>query len=115
MNRIDRLIIKAQPIREPWQRLEQDNPYMEKSCAELLDMMGPDTPGKCNAPLMRTREWEHFIYALIHFSSTGELEKISYSALDRLPAPVIKVDQPVKEVSSKSMEAYERLYGNGDG
>ncbi|KJJ71711.1 hypothetical protein [Clostridium sp. FS41] len=117
MNKIDRLIIKAQPSQEPWQRLEQDNPYMEKTCAELLDMMGPDTPGECNAPPMRTREWEHFIYALVHFSSTGGLEEISYKALDRLPARETATDRPEDEpkADSKFMTAYERLYGSGGG
>lgn len=55
---------------------------MEKTCEELLDMMRPDTPEGYSAPPMRTREWERFIYALLHSSSTGGLKEISYSALD---------------------------------
>lgn len=89
---------------------------MEKTCEELLNMMCPDTPGGYNAPPMRTREWERFIYALLHSSGTGELEEVSYSALDHLP-PEPMTDQAEKEqeADSKFMTAYERLYGNGGG
>lgn len=80
-------------------------------------MMCPDAPGGYNAPPMRTREWERFIYALLHSSGTGGLEEISYSALDHLPAPEIKADHLAEEPaqSNEFMTAYERLYGNGDG
>ena len=117
MDKIDRLIMKAQPRWEPWQRLEQGNPYMEKTCEDLLNMMCPDTPGGYSAPPMRTREWERFIYALLHSSSTGGPEEISYSALDHLPPSEIKTDQPAEEpeADNKFMTAYERLYGKEGG
>lgn len=117
VDKIDRLIMKAQPRREPWKRLEQDNPYMEKTCDELLNMMCPDKPEGYNASPERTREWEQFIYALIHSASTGGLEEISYSALDRLMAPELAADQEEKEPEADNtfMSAYERLYGNGGG
>lgn len=73
MDRIDRLILKAQPKRELWERLKADNSYMEKTCDELLDMMCPDTPGGYCAPPMRTGEWNQFMYAMIHAESTNGL------------------------------------------
>lgn len=75
MNRIDRLILKAMPVQDRWQRLKQDNPYMGKTCDELLDMLCPVTSGGYTAPPMRTPEWNQFMYAMLHAEETGELEE----------------------------------------
>lgn len=62
MDRIDRLISRVKPKLRPWQRLEQDNPYLGKECDELLNLMDADD---YQAPEMRTREWDKFVHALV--------------------------------------------------
>lgn len=73
MDRLDRLIRKARPPVDPWQRLEMNNPYMEKNSMQLLDMLCPETPGGYQAPEMRTLEWAKFMHALIHSVNAGGL------------------------------------------
>ena len=86
MDKIDRLIMKAQPRWEPWQRLEQGNPYMEKTCEDLLNMMCPDTPGG---------------YSALDHLPPSEIKTDQ-------PA-----EEP--EADNKFMTAYERLYGKEGG
>lgn len=73
MDRIDRLLMKATSGLTTWQRLMKDNPYLDKSCEDLLDMMCPETPGGYMAPDKGSPEWEKFICAIMHCASTGSL------------------------------------------
>ena len=75
MDRIDRLIIKAKPKPNILDKLKQDNPYLGKSCDELLDMMCPETPGGYTAPDKSSREWLKFTYALLHSQSNNGLKE----------------------------------------
>ena len=59
MNKIDRLIEKAMGRT----RLEDDDPYLGKTDAELLDYLSGEN---YRAPAMHTLEWSKFMYALIH-------------------------------------------------
>lgn len=70
MDRLDRLLIKATPKTEPWMRLQQSNPYIGKTCDELLNYLSGDN---YRAPEMNTLEWGKFMYALIHSESVGGL------------------------------------------
>ena len=71
MEKIDRLLLRVKPKLKPWQRLETDNPYMDRNSGELLDMMSLDSQNQ--APEMRTTEWNKFIYALVHAAGIGGL------------------------------------------
>ena len=73
MDRIDRLLIKAAPRIATYQRLMKDNPYLDKPCEDLLDMMCPETPGGYTAPDMGTAEWGMFICEIMHSASTWGL------------------------------------------
>lgn len=73
MDRIDRLILKVQSSIEPGECLAVDNPYLSKTCDELLDMMCPETIGGYCAPPMGTPEWEKFMYAINHGESVNAL------------------------------------------
>lgn len=79
MDRIDRLIAKVVPKPSPIERLKEDNPYIDKSCDELLDYMSSDN---YRAPPMRTPEWDKFIFALMHAESNGGLTEVGYSVAD---------------------------------
>ncbi len=63
MDKIDRLMRKVKPKPTICERLEKDNPYLGKTDAEILDYLSGDN---YHAPDMRTREWDKFMYALIH-------------------------------------------------
>lgn len=73
MDRIDRLLMKAVPRLTTYQRLMNNNPYLDKSRDDLLDMMCPETPGGYTAPDKGTPEWEMFICAIMHSASMGSL------------------------------------------
>lgn len=75
MDRIDRLLKEVRSKLSYDDRLERDNPYMEKSFDELLDMMCPETPGGYCAPPRKTLEWNKFSYALMHVEGSGGLKE----------------------------------------
>lgn len=64
MDRIDRLLRKVKP-ENSCKFLSVDNPYMSMNWEQLIDMLCPDTPGGYQAPEMRTKAWDKFMYALI--------------------------------------------------
>ena len=70
MDKIDRLIMRALPKVKIVERLKEDNPYMGKTCAELLELLSGDN---YQAPEMKTPEWEQFMYAIVHTSGEGGL------------------------------------------
>lgn len=72
MNRIDRLLKKAKPKPSLVDRLKQNNPYMGKSCDELLDYMSEKN---YRAPEKGTKEWNQFIFALTQSYSTYNVGK----------------------------------------
>lgn len=76
LDRIDRLLLRATPKPTPLQLLQQDNPYMGKSCEELLDYMSGDD---YRAPYIGAPGWNMFIYALVHSASTGGLSDVEES------------------------------------
>lgn len=68
MDRIDRLLMRAKPRIQPWQRLKQDNPYSKLYHDELLEYLDGEN---YRAPEMGTTEWNKFIYALV-FQNKGK-------------------------------------------
>jgi len=70
MDKIDRLIMRALPNVKIVERLKEDNPYMGKNCAELLELLSGEN---YQAPEMKTQEWDKFMYAIIHSSGEGGL------------------------------------------
>lgn len=62
--------MKAMSKADPWERIQQNNTYMGKTCDELLSYLSGDN--YC-APEMRTPEWNKFIFALVHAESVGGL------------------------------------------
>lgn len=70
MDRIDRLLMRVTTGFTKYQALMKDNPYLEKSYEELLDMMNPETADGYTAPDKGNREWEKFICAIMHNAGT---------------------------------------------
>lgn len=70
MDKINRLIMRALPRLNITKRLEEDNPYLGKSCSELLELLAGEN---YQAPEMKTPEWDQFMYAIVHASSEGGL------------------------------------------
>ena len=70
MDKIDRLIMKALPKYNIVKQLEEDNPYFGKSCSELLELLVGEN---YQAPEMKTKEWDKFMYAIVHSSGKGGL------------------------------------------
>lgn len=69
MSKIDKLLEKARGKTNLFDRLEQDNPYIGKTFEELTDMLSGD---HYTAPPMRTREWDKFMYAMMHAVNCGD-------------------------------------------
>lgn len=68
MNKVDSLIKKVVPKKSLQDELSVNNPYIGKSCDELLDYMSGDN---YRAPPMRTWEWTQFMFAMMHASGAG--------------------------------------------
>lgn len=65
MNRIDRLIMRAQPKPTIQNKLEENNPYIGSSFNELLDYLCPDSKGECRTPERHTDDWHKYMWALM--------------------------------------------------
>lgn len=72
MSKIDRLIEKAMGRTRLFDKLVDDNPYLGKTDAELLDYLSGEND---RDPDMHTTAWSKFIYALMHARSTGGLKE----------------------------------------
>lgn len=70
MDKIDRLIMKALPRYNIMKKMEDDNPYFGRSCAELLELLSGEN---YQAPEMKIQEWDKFMYAIVHSSGEGGL------------------------------------------
>ena len=72
MDKIDRFIMRALPKVRIVERMRKDNPYLGKTCMELLELLSGEN---YQAPEMKTPEWDQFMYALVHSSGEGGLRE----------------------------------------